>query len=281
MIVNALENNALYTYLNRNNNNHRDLFYIADFSSLFKILYFIYFFKFIKITYNLNCYLGIPERFYYLKNFLDNSNDIYVIKNSYRLESLSRKFDYLFLFNNCDFILDYNSNIYDNCFESFYVYTSPLTIKSAHTNLYSDLVGVNLFGTQCMSNKDSLITKTTKNAVEKIGYELEIFKYAYNYNNIYNSTQKGKFETIVNDLSPEHYQFSSIVKQISQYRYFIGVETDVFLLALMILGADNCILLDDNKYLKSTFPFIINTIPSKCMTNPSEIYNLLISLSQL
>lgn len=55
--------------------------------------------------------------------------------------------------------------------------------------------------------------------------------------------------------------YSKVIEDLKKCKYYIGAEDEYMLLAYLILGEDNCIVLSSNMNILKTFPFFKDVIP--------------------
>lgn len=211
-------------------------------------------------------YVGIPSKFEILKSLLPHF-PFYILRHE-NVEAYNAKFNIVINidpepfrnYNNNDLFDCLNSEIFG--IDNFIL--EPVMMNVVSRNKRSDKVGGYFLNNNKLLDSD-IIDSITDEIVDS---GLDFNQFYYNLNDFGSniSTHKPKktesFNVTIHSPfnSKEILNLMKLVSMISECKYFIGVESDMLLLAYMIIGYDNCIILDQQKYFKNTLSFFNNFI---------------------
>lgn len=257
-------------------------------STLFEILIFLNIFdKIVSMFPSHKLFLGLPSGFEFLKTLYTKNNLYFIAQPSYRF--FANKFKIIIDITKTDITLSHvisNVNIFDNLQTKFlnnsFIITEPILLN-CNTDEYSDIIGIN-FKSIYPNNISSVYDEVTKaniiNELKQNGSFLQYIEYEYNSKAEYFKSDKIIKNTPMSNntynakISNEFQYFRKIYNELITYRYFIGVEGLLSLLASMVLGSNKCIILSKNLFTLKTFPNI-KTVDITNEYIPNSISNII------
>lgn len=258
-----------------NYNNCKILLSLRD-PNLFEILVFLHIFKIIRRRFShLNIFVGLPSKFEFIKT-LYHIDKLYILRVD-NLEVYRKKFHYIFDIPKRSITPGIASGniikkISLSIFGDLGYDIEPVNLQVKSRNEYSDIVGIN-FISQYPNIRSSInIHDQTLilNDIRESGLRDKIYNFNINLKLIEDEKIEIKLDNKISPLktklSVKNYgntnysDFVNLFCDISSCRYFVSIESDLALLASMILGQDKCVILSKDLFLIKSFPFFENII---------------------
>jgi hypothetical protein len=238
-------------------------------STLFDVLIFTYIYEHVvnELNTNYRVIIGIPPKFEFIKRYVNNSENIYVMRIIDNINCYEQKFDIV-----CDIVTknikkdccNYINRVCETIFGIDPInFRYPPRINYPLFNQFSDIVGINIESKNPNKINNILDINNLSTTLLDMNYELDYLSllYLHNKNSIVNTKSNKIPKPLQTSITFESYSdidivhLKNILMKISQCRYFIGVDGELSLLAASIIGSGSVIVVSNHKsLLKSTFP---------------------------
>lgn len=257
------------------------LFALRD-SSLFEILLFLQIFPdVVKSLSGTRVFLGIPPKYEFLKSIYPYKEYLYILRISDDVEPYARKFGCIIDLSQLDIIPlhaegDLIRTICDDILGTQFLLDGrfiKFNLKSR--NEYSDIIGLSSVSPY-PNSKAALSIKCESEIVEDIKdcsfnvkrFDIDFEEDTMNFDLAVPTPQPVMKPMVVScrvngNVLIDLDKVTKLIYDIADCKYFVGVESELMLLASMILGPDQCILLSKDLFFPTTFPELVNTVDVK------------------
>lgn len=245
--------------------NQDKIFFVSQNNDLIENIILLHLFKELKKYHKKKLQLRFDNEFQFLNCFLKKDERLSPENNGYiiikQLGLDDRKLPFWKKKKN---LLDHIGGIIN-------MRLSPLT-SLLNQNYKSDVVGIYI--SESIQNQKSVsYVKKIKHCLSKM--RLQFYEYYCNKKSSYTNIIPKPFNVVIkeNSIKIPFKRHELLIDDLKKIKYFVGNMNEIFLLAYLILGKDNCILLETTEYPEMYLNFFNNCIAlDECIEDRFILY---------
>lgn len=245
--------------------NQDKIFFVSQNNDLIENIILLHLFKELKKYHKKKLQLRFDNEFQFLNCFLKKDERLSPENNSYviikQLGLDDRKLPFWKKKKN---LLDHIGGITN-------MRLSPLT-SFLNQNYKSDIIGI-CISESIQNQKSNSYIKKIKHCLSKM--RLQFYEYYCNKKNSYTNTIPKPFNVVIKERSIKipFKRHELLIDDLKKIKSFVGNMNEIFLLAYLILGKDNCILLETTEYPEMYLNFFNNRIAlDECIEDRFILY---------